>query len=333
MLFLHTRNFRTVFSLVASITIICSLRAIALAQNQPTMISRSNIARTQLTCVTTKLQLGDIAVGQTSNKLLTITNHGRTSVIVLSATSTGTEFSVNGLDLPLTLAAGESFTFSVTFAPQRIGLAEQSISIVYGTTKQTLAIQLAGTGRAARRLQVSPAVVDFGDGSLGSTTTLRGQLTARGASVTVSSAIVGAENIRLDGLSLPVTIPAGQSLPFTATIFRGGSSNSSAILSFVSDADNSPSEQAVTVHIVKPAQHKVQLSWKASTSKHIVGYNVYRGNGSGGPYKKINSVLDTNTNFTDLTVSSGQKYYYVATAVNSRKKESHYSKQIHVVIP
>jgi hypothetical protein len=166
-----------------------------------------------------------------------------------------------------------------------------------------------------------------------STATQRGQLTASGAGVTVSSATISGENFRLRGLSLPVTIPAGHSVPFTVTFVPQDGGNSSAVLSFASDAENSPTEQAVTVRIVPAAQHKVQLSWKASTSKHILGYNVYRGNQSGGPYKKINGNLDPYTKFTDLTVATGHKYYYVATAVNSRKRESHYSKQIQVVIP
>jgi fibronectin type 3 domain-containing protein len=134
-------------------------------------------------------------------------------------------------------------------------------------------------------------------------------------------------------LSLPVTIPAGHSVPFTVTFVPRDSSSASAILSFASDAKNDSAEQAVTIRMVRPALHKVQLSWKASTSKHILGYNVYRSNHLGGPYKKINGDLDPSTKLTDLTVAAGHKYYYVATAVNSRKKESHYSKQIQVVIP
>jgi fibronectin type 3 domain-containing protein len=122
-------------------------------------------------------------------------------------------------------------------------------------------------------------------------------------------------------------------VPFTVTFVPRDSRSASAILSFSSDAENPRSEQAMTARMVDAAQHKVQLSWKASTSKHIVGYNVYRGNRSGGPYKKINDVLDPSTRFTDLTVTAGKKYYYVATAVNSRKRESHHSKQIQVVIP
>jgi Abnormal spindle-like microcephaly-assoc'd, ASPM-SPD-2-Hydin len=333
MLFLPQCISRTLFSLAVCVSTIFAPRALALAENQPVGAPVSHTARTQLRCAVTRLQLGEVAVGQTGDKLMTITNSGRTRLVVLSAASTGTEFGLNELDLPLTLAAGESFTFRVTFAPQTSGPADGSISIVSGAPRQTLTIHLAGTGRAAGRLEVNPRAIDFGDASVGSAATQTGQLTASGASVTVSSAAISGEGFQLGGLSLPVTITAGHSVPFTVTFVPRDSSSSSAILSFASDATNSPSEQDVTLRVVSPAQHKVQLSWKASTSKHILGYNVYRGNRSGGPYKKINGVLDTNTRFTDLTVAAGHKYYYVATAVNSRKRESIHSKQIRVVIP
>lgn len=117
-----------------------------------------------------------------------------------------------------------------------------------------------------------------------------------------------------------MAIPAGHSVPFTVTFAAQGSSSSSAILSFASDAENSSTEQAVTVRMLATDQHKVQLSWKASTSKHILGYNVYRGNRSRGPYKKINGALDPITRFTDLGVVAGHKYYYVATAVQLEEK-------------
>jgi Abnormal spindle-like microcephaly-assoc'd, ASPM-SPD-2-Hydin len=306
---------------------------LALAENQPVGTPRSHTARTQLTCVVTNLQLGEVAVGQTRDRLITITNSGRTRLMVLSAASTGTEFGLNGLDLPVTLAAGESFTFRLTFAPEKSGRVDGSISIVSESPKQTLTILLSGTGRATGQLEVTPAAIDFGDASLGRAGTQTGQLTARGANVTVSSATISSENFQLGRLSLPFTIPEGHSVPFTITFVPKDKMSSSAILSFASDAQNSSTEQEVTVRRVDPIQHKVQLSWKASTSKHIVGYNVYRGNRSGGPYKKINTVLDPNTRFTDLTVAAGHKYYYVATAVNSRKRESADSKQIQVVIP
>ena len=333
-MFLPQLMSRTLFSLVLCLTILLPSITIAEAENIPASQSGSHSASNQqLICDVAGLQIGEVVVGQASSKLVTITNRGRTSLTVLSAASTAAEFGLNGLDLPLTLAAGESFTFSVTFMPQKSGRVDGSISIVSEAPKQTLAIPLAGTGRVAGQLQVSPATIDFGDASVGSARTQTGQLTAGGANVTVSSATISGKDFQLSGPSPPFTIPAGHSVPFTITFVPQNSRSSSAILSFGSDAKNSPTEQEATVRVVDAVQHKVQLSWKASTSKHILGYNVYRGTRSGGPYKKINAVLDPNTRFTDLKVAARQKYYYVATAVNSRKKESAHSKQIHVVIP
>ena len=81
------------------------------------------------------------------------------------------------------------------------------------------------------------------------------------------------------------------------------------------------------------AAHTANLSWDASTSQNIVGYNVYRGPSASGPYTKINSALDPNTSYSDTTVQGGQTYYYVSTAVDSAGVESAYSNQTEAVIP
>ena len=65
----------------------------------------------------------------------------------------------------------------------------------------------------------------------------------------------------------------------------------------------------------------------------MVGYNVFRGTTSGGPYSKINSVLNASTNFTDNSVQAGQTYFYVTTAVDGSGMESSYSNQVKAVIP
>ena len=75
------------------------------------------------------------------------------------------------------------------------------------------------------------------------------------------------------------------------------------------------------------------LSWSASTSQDVVGYNIYRGKTSGGPYKKINHNLHSRTRFTDCRVTADHTYYYVTTAVNSQGDESGYSNQAQAVIP
>lgn len=79
--------------------------------------------------------------------------------------------------------------------------------------------------------------------------------------------------------------------------------------------------------------HLVSLTWTASVSAGVTGYNVYRSTTSGGTYAQINSSLVTTTSFTDNNVSAGQTYYYVATAVNSSNQESGYSNQATATVP
>lgn len=71
----------------------------------------------------------------------------------------------------------------------------------------------------------------------------------------------------------------------------------------------------------------VSLSWAASGSANIAGYDVYRSGTSGGPYTLLNSSLVPDTSYVDATVKAGQTYYYVTTAVNSGNDQSSYSNQ------
>src|SRR5208283_3902141 len=79
-------------------------------------------------------------------------------------------------------------------------------------------------------------------------------------------------------------------------------------------------QESVSVTLTVTAQ--VALSWTASTSPGIAGYNAYRSTTSGGPYSKLNSSLIPATNYNDQTVQSGSTYYYVTTAVDSQGLES-----------
>jgi fibronectin type 3 domain-containing protein len=71
--------------------------------------------------------------------------------------------------------------------------------------------------------------------------------------------------------------------------------------------------------------HPTILTWVASTSSNLAGYNVYRSITSGSAYTKLNSSLIAGTTFTDGTCQPGQTYYYAATAVDTSGNESVYS--------
>jgi hypothetical protein len=283
-----------------------------------------------LTASPASLNFGTVAVGGSSTLPLTINNPGTSSQTVSIGKVSGTGFSVTGVTLPLTLAAGQTFTFSVTFAPLAAGAFSGSILATSPSTP-LLIIPLSGAGATAGQLTVTPATINFGNVTVGQSSSQGGQLTASNSSVTVSSAIMSNPMFALSGISLPVTITVGQSVNFTVSFTPTNAGTISGTLSFVSNAVNSPTVQSLNGS-ASVIQYSVNLSWDPSTSQ-VVGYNVYRSNQSGGPYTMINSVLDQNTAYTDSTVVDGQTYYYATTAVNSQGQESSYSNLSQAVIP
>jgi hypothetical protein len=284
-----------------------------------------------LTATPASLSFGNVAVGRSSTLPLTINNPGATTQTVSVGKIGGAGFSVTGITLPLILAGGQSFTFAVTFAPSSAGAASGSI-LATSPNDPSLSIPLSGLGLdQAGLLTVLPASINFGSITLGQSAVQNGQLTAGNNSVTVSSATLSNPEFQVTGLSLPVTIPAGQSVNFTVGFTPTGSGAASGTLSFGSDATNSPTVESLA-GIGIPVQYSVNLSWNASSSQ-VVGYNVYRGYQSSGPFAKINSNLDPTTAYTDTSVAGGQTYFYATTAVDSGGEESPYSNISQAVIP
>jgi fibronectin type 3 domain-containing protein len=79
--------------------------------------------------------------------------------------------------------------------------------------------------------------------------------------------------------------------------------------------------------------HDVTLNWNASMSSGVVGYNVYRATGSGGPYARMNSSVVTVTSYNDHAVQPGQTYFYVVASVNLNDVESSYSNEVMAPVP
>jgi hypothetical protein len=98
--------------------------------------------------------------------------------------------------------------------------------------------------------------------------------------------------------------------------------------------DPTKSASAGVTVIAQVEQHSVDLSWNASTSANIVGYNVYRGLVLSGPYSKINTGGPVaSTLYSDTSVASGMTYFYAATVVDSSGRESAHSNQVQAAIP
>jgi hypothetical protein len=277
------------------------------------------------------LNFGGVQVNATGNQPETLTNSGGANVTITQAKASGTGFSVTGLTLPLTLTPGQSFTFGAAFTPTSGGNFTGSISVVSDASDANLTITLAGTATVSGQLAVSPATLNFGTVTVGQSKSLTASLTATGSSITVSSANMSTSEFTISGLALPLTLTAGQSASFTVSFKPQASGAASANGSYNSNASNSSLSQALSGTGAAVPQHSVALSWNSSSST-VVGYNIYRGNTSGGPYSKINA-MNADTTFTDSSVQSGTTYFYVTTAVDGSGNESANSNQAQVVIP
>jgi hypothetical protein len=186
----------------------------------------------------------------------------------------------------------------------------------------------AGPGQLA----VAPTTMSFGNLAVGSKSAQKGTLTAGTTDITVSSAAWNGQGYALSGITFPVTVPAGQSVPFSVTFDPQAPGSAPGTVAFVSDATNSPTTETLTGSgTQQQSGHSVALSWNPSSSQ-VVGYNVYR-RASGGSYAKINPSVSATTSYTDTSVQSGTTYDYVTTAIDSSNVESGYSNQATATIP
>jgi hypothetical protein len=309
----------------------------ALARDPATTKSASsNSKKERLVITPLNLGFGRVAVGRRQIQSVTLTNWGNSDVRLLQVITRGRDFAVVGLDLPVTLARGESYTFSGVFAPRSRGASSGSVAFISDASSisnPALRMELTGMGSDDDgQLIINPATMNFGTVQLGLSASQSGTLSAGASQITVSSASSSSAEFTFGGLSFPLIIAAGGNQGFTVTFTPQASGTASAALSFLDENGIPLAVETLTGTGIVSTNHSVELSWTASTSHNVVGYNIYRGNQSGGPYVKINSSLDSKTSYTDTSVTGDNTYYYVTTAVNSDNKESGYSNQAQATI-
>lgn len=280
------------------------------------------------------VSFGNVQVGSTKSMSLTLSNGTAqtTTIEVSQVTVSGQAFSMTGVTLPTSLAPGHSLTLTIDFKPSAAGNATGTVAITSDTATANISVALSGSGMASGQLAVNPATMTFSAVAVGSGQNQSGTLAAGSSPITVSSANWQGSGFSLSGITFPVTIPSGQSVPFTVTFTPQSSGTVSGAISFVSNASNSPLNETLAGTGQQSATpHSVDLSWNPDASS-VQGYYVYRGNQTGGPYTKISALLPA-TSYVDPTVTSGQRYYYVVTALGSNSAESAFSNEAIAVIP
>jgi Abnormal spindle-like microcephaly-assoc'd, ASPM-SPD-2-Hydin/Viral BACON domain len=281
----------------------------------------------------TSVAFGNINLANNNTKTVTLTNSGTGSVTISQINVVGLGISVNGVATPMTLTAGQSTVLSIVYSPTVLGVVAGSISVVSNATNSPAVILATGTG-VQPQLTASPASLNFGNVAVGSSGTQTITLSNNGtAAATVSQAVVSGTGYTMSGLVTPMTLAAGASTSFSVQFAPTAAGSDSGSVTVTSNTPNSPTMVATSGTGTAAVQHSVTLSWVASTSSTVVGYNIYRGSVSGGPYAVLNSTPNPGLTYTDASVVGGQTYYYVVTAVDGSGNESVVSNEVAVTIP
>ena len=134
--------------------------------------------------------------------------------------------------------------------------------------------------------------------------------------------------------ALPAGVTSKVSSTSTSLLLSGTPSSASTYAPTVqvTGCGGGTYKHSYSIAIQGTTNHVVDVSWKASTTSDVTGYNLYR-SPDGVNWKKANVSLIASTMYNDATVANGSTYYYAATAVDIYGKESGKSASIKVTVP
>ncbi|MGD0324798.1 MAG: choice-of-anchor D domain-containing protein [Terriglobia bacterium] len=283
------------------------------------------------------LAFGNQTINTTSTaQTVTLTNTGNAALNITSLALTGT----NASDFAQTntcgssVAAGSNCTISVTFTPAASGSRTASVSITDNASGSPQAVSLSGTGTATV-VSLSATSLAFANQSVGTTSTAQTLTLSNTGNAALSITSVALTGTNASDFAQSNTcgssLAAGANCTIVVMFTPSVAGTEAASLSIADNCSGSPQ----TVSLSGAGTHDVILSWTASTTAGVVGYNVYRGTTSGGPYPtELNSAPINGTTYTDETVQAGQTYYYVVTAVASNDvTQSADSNQVSAPVP
>ncbi len=188
------------------------------------------------------LSFGNVAVGSTSTLSLSVSNTGTDTVNISAASISGGGFTVISGSGSATLAAGQTDTVQVQFAPTSITPATATLNVTSDASNPSLSIALSGTGLQAQ-ISANPTSVSFGGIAIGYTDSIpiilknTGNQTLTFSQVSVSGTSAG---FNQTGLSTSTTIAAGASTTFNATFDPSATGAASGSITLATNGSPSP---------------------------------------------------------------------------------------------
>ena len=252
--------------------------------------ANARAGRHQLTCSPTSLSFSSVAVGQTESLQVTLTNTGTSSVSVSGISWSSAEITLSPVSLPLVLAGGQSLGVTVIFTPTTTGRIEGNIVFTSNASDTILDLAVRGLGVNGEAVTASPSSVSFGQMAIGTNSTKPVVLTNDGSGkVTVTQMTVSGTGYSVSGVTLPLTLAVGQSVPVSVVFAPTNPGSANGTLSVITGSGTT----AITLSGTGVAAGAL------TTSPTSFGFsNVLVGNTS------MQTETLKNTGGTNLTVSA-----------------------------
>ena len=109
----------------------------------------------QLSGSVSNLDFGDVNVGSSSARDVTLTNNSNDAIAISNVRVSGPGFDASGLPAGTILDAGQSVSLTVTFSPSSTGSVSGNLIVATGTANPITVINLSGTGGPSASISIS----------------------------------------------------------------------------------------------------------------------------------------------------------------------------------
>jgi hypothetical protein len=269
---------------------------------------------------------------------VTVSGASVTGINFTATAQVGQTFSVSGTISPT--AGGGGATVTLSGAATAMATADGAGRYTFsGLSNGTYAVTPSHTGYTFNPSIQAATVSGANVTGINFTATVQvGQTFSISGTISPTTGGSGAA-VALSGASVAATTTDGAGI-YT---FSGLSNGTYTVTPTNAGFAFTPASQSVTIINANvagvnftasvPVTHTVALSWVASNTATVTGYNVYRSTVSGTGYAKVNSSPLSVLIYTDAAVMNATTYYYVTTAVDASGVESNYSNEATAVIP
>lgn len=293
--------------------------------NSGTQGTQGNSLPGDLVASPASVVFGNVQVGTSQTLSDTLSNTGGTTLNITQATVTGAGYSISGLNVPVSLAPGQTATVNIILTPLAAGSASGNLEITDDASNTPLEIALSGTAVTAGSLITTPTSVNFGSVQIGGQQSETETLTnSGGEDLTITQATVTGSGFSFTGLSLPLTLAPNQIITFgvvfTPTVSGAGNgtlslsvSGSSATVDVALSGIGTPGVTAATLSATPSSLTFNGVENGKSQTQTETVQNI------GGTSATISSASATGTGFsisglsTPLILSPGQSATFSVT--------------------